>query len=334
MTSDPATPAPTEHPEYAILVVDDEPGIVNAIRRELNTPPLGRYRYAVEGFSDPAQALERAREKAFAVVVSDYRMPGMSGLDFLKALYEIQPDCARLVLSGQTDMDALAHMINETHIYRFIPKPWSSYFLKSSLGQAIGFREASLRHRQMADALRAQGVTLPDEPGEVDQIIVVDDDIAVCHAVARDLTQHSRLDDIFAAMRAEVSHGRTAMLEKARISVQVSTSPAHALRMADTVDFACVIADFKMPEMNGDQFLQAFSELRPDCARILLSGAANMDDVVSAVDLAHIHSFIAKPWNDFELRASVAQALAWRKLQIENKVLASMCRARNLDYTA
>jgi DNA-binding NtrC family response regulator len=324
----------TEHPAFAVLVVDDEPNIVNAIRRELNTPPLGRYKYEVEGFNDPRQALERAREKAFAVVISDYRMPGMDGMEFLKALYEIQPECARIVLSGQTDMDALVRMINETHIYRFIPKPWSSYFLKSSLSQAIDFRQAGLRNRQMADALRAQGVSLPVEPEEIDQILVVDDDVSVCHAVARDLTHRSHLDEVFAAMRAEASHGQVATLEKSQISVAVSTSPGHALRMADSVNFSCVIADYKMPEMDGVQFLQTFAEMRPDCALILLSGAANMDDIISAVDLAHIHSFIAKPWSDFELRASVAQALSRRKLNIENKVLASMCRARNLDYAA
>lgn len=323
-----------EHPEFHVLLVDDEPNILSAIRRELSTPPLGRYRYVVEAFSDPLQALVRVREKAFALVISDYRMPGMTGLEFLKSLYEIQPDCVRIVLSGQTDMDALSHMINETHIYRFIPKPWSSYFLKSSLAQAIGYRTASLRNRQMANALRDQGITLPDEPGAVDQIIVVDDDVGVCHAVARDLTQHSNLDDIFAAMRAETTHGRTATLDNAKISVQVSTSPAHALSMADSIDFSCVIADYKMPEMNGASFLEAFAEKRPDCARILLSGAASMDDLVTVVDMAHIHSFIAKPWNNFELRASVAQALAWHRLQVENKVLASMCRARNLDYAA
>lgn len=149
MTSDPATPAPTEHPEYAVLVVDDEPGIVNAIRRELNTPPLGRYRYAVEGFSDPAHALERAREKAFAVVISDYRMPGMSGLDFLKALYEIQPDCMRIVLSGQSDMDTLARLVNESRIYRFIAKPWSAHYLKAVLAQTLDYGEVLHENRRL-----------------------------------------------------------------------------------------------------------------------------------------------------------------------------------------
>lgn len=323
-----------EHPEFAILVVDDEPNIVSAIRRELNTPPLGRYRYAVEGFSDPRLALERAREKTFAVVVVDYRMPEMTGVDLLKALYEIQPDCARIVLSGQTDMEALVRMINEVHIYRFIPKPWSAYFLKSSISQAVDYRQAAVRNRSMADILRAQGIGLPVDASAVDQILVVDDDVSVCHAVARDLTHRSHLDEVFCAMRAEASHGSTAMLDKAQISVQISTSPVHALRMADDVSFACIIADHKMPGMDGAQLLEAFAEKQPECVRIMLSGVASMEAIIAAVDLAHIHSFIAKPWQDYELRAVVAQALSWRKLQIENKVLASMCRARNLDYAA
>lgn len=320
-----------EHPEFSVLVVDDEANIVSAIRRELSTPPLGRYRCAVEGFSDPAQALARAREKEFAVVVSDFRMPQMTGLEFLKALYEIQPDCARLVLSGQTDMESLVRMINETHIYRFIPKPWTSYFLKSSIAQAIDFRQAARRNRRLADLLRKQGIELPPDPNEVDHILVVDDEVAICHAVARDLTHRGRVDDVFAAMRADVGQTRAATLDNAQISVQVSTSPTHALRMAESVDFSCIIADYKMPEMDGVRLLDAFAEKQPDCARILLSGAAGMDEVIAAVDLAHIQSFIAKPWVDFELRAAVTQALTQRKLTIENKVLASMCRARNLD---
>jgi hypothetical protein len=55
-----------------------------------------------------------------------------------------------------------------------------------------------------------------------------------------------------------------------------------------------------------------------------------MEGIVTALDLAHLHAFIAKPWTDFELRASVAQALMRRRLLVENRVLAQMCKARNL----
>jgi DNA-binding NtrC family response regulator len=315
---------------HRILVIDDEAGIVNAVRRELKTPPLGRYRYEVEAFSNPLEALERAKVQEFEVVLSDYRMPEMSGLDFLNAFAKIQPDCVRMVLSGQTDFEALIQMINETHIYRFIPKPWTTYFLKSSISQAIDFRLANLENRRLAQVLRDHGVDLPpDAINPVDQILVVDDDVDVAKAVARSLSQRSTVDDVFRAARQD-AQGRTAELKPSSISVQVSDKPHHALKMADGVTFSCVIADYRMPDMDGAQFLSAFAEKQPDCAAILISGVANIENVVIALDLAHIHAFIAKPWDDHELRAVVAQALMRRRLLLENRVLAQMCKARNL----
>ncbi len=324
-----SSPATTEHP---ILLVDDEQSILNALRRELSTPPLGRYRYHIESFTDPQAALARAAEQPYEVVITDYRMPGMDGLDFLKALHPIQPDCARVVLSGQTDMAGLVNMINQTHIYRFIPKPWSSYFLKSTIAQAIEFRARQVNNRRMAKALREKGVDLPrDAINTVDQILVVDDDLGVANAVARDLTHHTRLDEVFSAMRSELAGGRAPELDAGRISVQVTDSPLHALKMADEMTFSLVIADYLMPGMDGGRFLEAFAEKQPDSMRIMISGAANLDNIVFALDMAHIHNFIAKPWVDFELRAVVAQALTRRRLDLENATLAKMCRALDLD---
>jgi DNA-binding NtrC family response regulator len=322
---------PSTPEKRRILIVDDEAGIVNAVRRELSTPPLGRHHYEIETFTSPVEALERAREQEFEVVLSDFRMPEMDGLAFLKAFAALQPDCVRLVLSGQTDFDALIRMINETHIYRFIPKPWSSYFLKSSIAQAVDFRQANVNNRLLAKTLRDHGIDLPlGAINTVDHILVVDDDVNVANAVARALTQRSRLDDVFREVREEAAHGRVADLNPANVSVQISNTPQHALRMADDVTFSCVIADYRMPGMDGAQFLANFVEKQPDCACILMSGVADMEGIVTALDLAHLHAFIAKPWGDFELRAAVAQALTRRRLVLENRVLAQMCKARNL----
>ena len=317
--------------KHRVLVVDDEEGIVNAVRREFSTPPFKRYRYEIECFTNPLLALERAKEQEFEAVLSDYRMPEMSGLEFLKSLAKIQPDCARIVLSGQTDLDALIRMINETHIYRFIPKPWSSYFLKSSLAQAIDFRLANIENRRLAKTLRDHNIDLPlGSLNEVDQILVVDDDINGANAVARCLTRRSALDDVFREVREDAGQASAPTINPTQISVQISDSPLHALKMTDEVDYSCVIADYRMPGMDGAQFLANFSEKQPDCACIMLSGAANMESVIFALDLAHIHAFIGKPWADFELRAAVAQALTRRRLALENRVLARMCKARNL----
>jgi DNA-binding NtrC family response regulator len=94
--------------------------------------------------------------------------------------------------------------------------------------------------------------------------------------------------------------------------------------MAKAVTFSCILADFRMPEMNGVELLQRFADEQPDCARMLISGQISQEQLISAVDLAHIFGFISKPWQDFELKSSIAQALAYRRLQLENRLLADL----------
>lgn len=309
-----------------VLVVDDEPNIVNAVRRELTTPPLGHHRYDVECFSDPVAALERARVQAFDAVISDFRMPGMDGFEFLKALAVLQSDCARLVLSGCTDLGSLLRMVNETHIFRFIPKPWHDYFLKSSLGQAIDYYTALRENRRLADRVRELGIAVPPPAGGVEQVLVVDDDAGVCAAVERVLSGHTSADDLFVAISTELAGpGRTPAVD-ARISVQTTTSARHALTMAEDLTFACIVADLRMPEMSGVELMATLLERQPDCERVLLSGRLTQDELVDAVDTARIFGVVAKPWEDYELKACVAQALARRRMLIENRMLAEMVR--------
>jgi DNA-binding NtrC family response regulator len=316
--------------KHRILIVDDELPIVNAVRRELLTAPFGRHQFDIETFTNPLTALDRAATQEFEVVISDYRMPEMDGLSFLKALTPLQPDCVRIVLSGQTDFEALIRMINETHIYRFIPKPWNDYFLKSSLSQAIDFRTVRLENRALANRLRQRGIDIPyGAINPIDQILVVDDELDVAQSIVRCLTQRSALDSMFRTIWEDGSPGRAPDLDSSRISVQIANSPLHALKMAESVEYSCVISDYHMPEMNGARLLAEIADRLPDSACILMAEDADSEGLINALDLAQIQSFLTKPWVGFVLRAAVAQALARRRLLMENRTLAQMCRAAN-----
>ena len=313
------------NPLRRILVVDDESSVVKAVTRELNSPPFIRYRYQIEGFTDAQRALERAKEQTFDAVISDYRMPGMDGLEFLRALALIQPDCISLVLSGQTDREALIHLINESHIYRFIPKPWRDYYLKGSIYQAIDYGAALIENRRLAKLVREQSrLPFPIEEGDVDHLLIVDDDLGVLNSIARLLAQRSPGDAISAAGRSEVIRQSGATLNEERLRVHVAQSPIHAIEMAEQIQFSCIIADFKMPEMSGIDLLQKFYELQPDCARILLSGQISKDDLIYAIDSPRIFAFIDKPWINYDLKACIALALAHRRIDMENVKLAQM----------
>jgi DNA-binding NtrC family response regulator len=314
-------------PLCRVMIVDDEPAIVNAVRRELSAEPPGRYRFEVEGFTDPVVALERAGSAHFDAVISDYRMPGMDGLEFLKAFAAVQPDCTRLVLSGQTDMDSLILMVNQTHIYRFIPKPWHDYFLKSSLYQACDYSRAMAENQRLANLVRDKGIAIPALDGDIDQILIVDDDPNILASLSRILTSRSRMDELFAAVSTEVAHHRGPVLDERRLSVQITPSPLHALKMAKLVSFSCIIADYRMPEMNGGDLLQKFADEQPDCTRLLISGHITQDELIFALDMANIFGFIEKPWKDFDIKTNIAQALIWRRVNVENRTLAEMVKA-------
>lgn len=307
-----------------VLIVDDEPNIVSSVRRELGTAS-GRYRYETEGYCDPVQALERAKTQHFDVVISDYRMPGMDGMAFLKLFEKLQPDCARIVLSGQTDMDALVSIVNETHIYRFIPKPWHDYYLQGSVAQAIQYNDVLCENKRLAQVARDLNLPIPALPGEdIDQMLFVDDDPNVLGSIARIFSHRSRLDDMSAAIGAENANRIWPVAREDNIGVHVASSALDGLKLAKAVNFSCVVVDFRMPIMNGIDFLLKLMDLQPNCIRILISGVIAQDDLVFAVDSAHIFGFIRKPWQEYELKTMVAQALAYRRMLSGNQRLAEM----------
>jgi len=107
-----------------------------------------------------------------------------------------------------------------------------------------------------------------------------------------------------------------------------------ALERARSHHYALAISDYRMPEMNGVDFLTALRTLQPDCQRIILSGYADLNALVRAVNEAAIARFIAKPWADYELLSAVRQVLQVRELLIENRRLADLVRAQQGQISA
>jgi two-component system probable response regulator PhcQ len=152
--------------EHRILLVDDEPNILSALKRMLRRgAEEGLWSsLKVESFSEPRAALARAMECRFSLVISDYRMPGMSGAELLGALREVQPECRRVILSGQTDYDGLMSAINQAQIVRFMPKPWVERELLFVIRQLLIAHEMVMENLALADLQRlAQGRLNPQE---------------------------------------------------------------------------------------------------------------------------------------------------------------------------
>ncbi len=137
---------------YRLMIVDDEENVLHALRRILSkTKNLD-----IVTCNSPFDALEIARESDFHLFISDYRMPGMDGVEFLIEVKKIHPGALRLILSGQTDFDALVSAINQAEIYRFIMKPVQSYELIATVQQALQYHDLAKENRYLADQIRKQ----------------------------------------------------------------------------------------------------------------------------------------------------------------------------------
>ena len=155
-----------------IMLVDDERGILNAVRRMLEREAktkLARFNVDVEIFESPFFALKRAGEVPFAVVISDYRMPTMNGVEFLTRIKALQPSAARLILSGDTDLSGLIAAINDAQIQCFLGKPWVDAELRAAIVQALEAHQPRHEHGEPADDARIRQVSLTAREKELKQ---------------------------------------------------------------------------------------------------------------------------------------------------------------------
>jgi DNA-binding NtrC family response regulator len=113
-----------------VLCVDDEPGVLRALEALL------RERFDVSCTTDAREALERVRHSAFDVVISDQRMPGMTGTEFLEQVKHLSPRTMRLLLTGYADRAEALESVNDSEVFRFVHKPWDNRQLMKTVTYA------------------------------------------------------------------------------------------------------------------------------------------------------------------------------------------------------
>lgn len=142
MTEDTQTPR-------TLLLVDDEPNIINALKRTLR-----RDGYSIFTANGAEEALNLLADQKVALIISDQRMPQMSGVEFLRKVKELYPKTVRLVLSGFTDLESVTSAINEGAIYRFMTKPWDDELLRKNVREAFEYHEMEQENQRLTRELQ------------------------------------------------------------------------------------------------------------------------------------------------------------------------------------
>jgi response regulator RpfG family c-di-GMP phosphodiesterase len=173
-----------------ILLLDDDEIILLAIKET-----LGREDYELVTFASATAALAALDQDRFAVIISDQRMPEMSGLDFLAASKSSQPHASRILITGVLTLNTVIDAVNKGEIFRFLAKPWIREELIATVRNAVQRfqlleQNENLRHDtlQLNERLLATNQQLEEKLAEITQH---KDELARAHAALRSNFEHS-----------------------------------------------------------------------------------------------------------------------------------------------
>ncbi|MDO3529538.1 EAL domain-containing protein [Ralstonia pseudosolanacearum] len=148
---DPCRAPSRMEPAPVVLIVDDEPSILSALTRLLRKP-----RYTVLTAEGGEAGLNVLASTPVDLIISDMRMPYMSGADFLARVQARYPDTIRILLTGYSEVESVVRAINEAGIYRYLNKPWDDHDLLTTVAQALEQKRLSREAVQLTALARKQ----------------------------------------------------------------------------------------------------------------------------------------------------------------------------------
>lgn len=150
--------------ERTLLLVDDEENITSALVRLLR-----RDGYRILRASSAAEGLDLLAQNAVGVIISDQRMPGMTGVEFLGKVRELYPDTVRIVLSGYTELNSVTDAINRGSVYKFFTKPWDDDLLRANVEEAFQRYEMKMENARLTRELQQANRELQDINHQLEQ---------------------------------------------------------------------------------------------------------------------------------------------------------------------
>jgi signal transduction histidine kinase len=139
---------------HSLLIVDDEVDVLDSLRHQFHRS------YHVLTSASGSQAIEILEQNEVELILSDQRMPGMSGDRFLREARRLKPDAIRMLFTGYADIQAVINAVNEGHIFRYILKPWDTVELEGIIRQGVEQYDLLAERRRLITELQAANTQL------------------------------------------------------------------------------------------------------------------------------------------------------------------------------
>jgi len=258
-----------------ILFVDDEERILRSLALQF------RREYEVLTESDPRRALERLKSENVQIIVSDQRMPQMSGAELLAQAREIAPDTLRILLTGYSDLDAAVEALNSGGIFRYLTKPWDQQEMAFTLRQAAQIAARQLHAPKVSAAI----------PQAALNVLLLDEDAPTLAVVAEFC----------------VAGGH-------RLLRAASLSEAVALLNSQPIDL--LVSDLQVAGEDTAPLLKSLAQAHPRLLSLVVTPFCDTQALLKLINEAQIFRYLPKPIRrglfDKGLLAAAEQAQIWR----------------------
>lgn len=255
-----------------ILCVDDEPAILRSLQWLL------RRQFDVSVAPSGTEALSLLRDGDFDVVVSDQRMPGMTGAELLREVRRVSPRSMRILLTGYSDIQAILRSVNEGEVFRFIHKPWDVNELPEVIAQAVHIA------RTTAPAPVSAAVDATAEPKDsADAVLLIDDNPTLVEALREALGPSRR-----------IVHARTIV---------------EALRTIADEPVGVVVTDTQVAHLDTATLLKVLKRDHPEIVSVVYSSSADAPSMVKLINGGQVLRILIKPVKPVTLRLALHAAL-------------------------
>lgn len=150
--------------ERVLLLVDDEENLIQAMKRLFRKDG-----YRILTASNGREGLEILKENTAGVVISDQRMPEMSGVEFFTQVKKLYPETIRIVLSGYTELESVIDAVNRGAVYKFLTKPWDDDLLRENIKEAFNNYELVHENRRLTMELQYSNELLKGANNELEK---------------------------------------------------------------------------------------------------------------------------------------------------------------------
>jgi len=286
----------TEKP--SILFIDDEPSILMAVR------VVFRLGYNVTVTTDGNEALEHLRKQRYHVIVSDQRMPNMTGVQLLEQARQISPNTVRILLTGYSDSDAILSAINDVEVHRFLQKPWDNTKLKQVIDESISlamtlFDSAPASEPAPPPALAA----VPKKSADIIQLPLIGpaetlSANTVAPAESAHKTEHEEEEEVETVL---IIDNKPDVYTEAKKGLAGKVHVMHAANMTELFailakESVSVIACAFDPQSEADRvFLQMLKKEHPYIIVIAICDSTDSPRLIELINQARIFRFIRKP---------------------------------------